>query len=71
MAGDVMVRLWEGEDTDGQSVVALVAMVEFTGQGQAAPVGLVSIPPPTMEDACEWAMAIINGATTIYRDDEG
>ena len=61
MAGDVMVRLWEGADDQGQSAVAFVAAVGFAGQAAAVSdgLGLVSIPPPSPEDAMRWAEKII------------
>ena len=42
MAGDVMVRMWQGTDSESQPVVALVSAVVFPGQAElvngAAPV---------------------------------
>lgn len=61
MAGDVMVRLWQGHDTAGAQVVALVASITYTGQVEAMveTEGLVAIPPPTPEDAKRWADRIL------------
>lgn len=63
MAGDVMVRLWEGHDESNQVVGALVAAVMFTGQAEAivGELNLVSIPPPTPEEAKRWAEHILEG----------
>jgi hypothetical protein len=55
MAGDVMVRAWEGVTDTGEHVTALVA-------GVAAAVdqvpGLVSIPAPDHLDQLAWAKHI-------------
>lgn len=61
MAGDVMVRMWQGAAEDGTQCVVLVTAVAFTGQSEAAADGLVSIPPPTPEDAERWARHIMGG----------
>lgn len=44
MAGDVMVRAWEGEAEDGSTVIALVAAVAVAGA--AFEHELTPIPPP-------------------------
>lgn len=59
MAGDVMVRMWQGQTDDGEPVIALITAVAFTGQAGAVAEGLVSIPPPTPEDARRWAEKIM------------
>jgi hypothetical protein len=62
MVGDVMVRMWQGfarrEDAADEPVVALITAVAFTGQAEALAEGLMSIPPPTPEDAQRWARHI-------------
>lgn len=59
-ANGVMCRLWQGtaELDDGSTgpCVALVSMVGFPGQAD----GLVSIPPPTGEDARRWAAEVMS-----------
>jgi len=62
MAGDVMVRMWQGSDHTGAPVVALVTAIAYTGQAQAVveAEGLVSIPPPTPEDARRWAEKVLS-----------
>lgn len=52
----------------GTQCVALVTAVAFTGQAEAAAEGLVSIPPPTPEDAERWARHIMGGG---MRSDDG
>jgi hypothetical protein len=64
MAGDVMVRMWHGSDDNGQPVVALITAVAFTGQAEVAAENLVSIPPPTPEDAQRWARIIMTYGPT-------
>jgi hypothetical protein len=59
MAGDVMVRMWQGTSDTGEAVVALVTAVAFPGQAEAMAEGLVSIPPPTPEDARRWAAEVL------------
>jgi len=61
MAGDVMVRLWQGTADDGSAVVALVTMVGFAGEADRLAAGLVSIPPPTEVEARAWAETILSG----------
>ncbi len=61
MAGDVMVRMWQGTDSESQPVVALVSAVVFPGQAEAATEGLVSIPPPAPDDAARWARTVLAG----------
>ena len=61
MAGEVMVRLWQGTAEDGSPVVALVTAVGFAGQAEALSEGLVSIPPPTEVEARAWAETILSG----------
>lgn len=60
MAGDVMVRMWQGHTEENDPVVALIAAVVCTGQAEAAAEGLVSIPPPTREDAERWARSVLD-----------
>lgn len=55
VAGDVMVRMWQGKTDTGADVVALVTAVVFAGQAEVAAEGLVPIPPPTPDDALRWA----------------
>jgi hypothetical protein len=62
MAGEVMVRMWQGIDQNGADVVALVSAVAFTGQAEAFAEGLVPIPPPDAEDAQRWAEKIMGKA---------
>ena len=59
MAGDVMVRMWQSTSDAGVPVVALVTAVAFPGQAEAFTEGLVSIPPPTHDDAQRWAEAVM------------
>ncbi len=59
MAGDVMVRLWQGTDDAGNECIALITAVAFSGQAEAAAEGLVSIPPPDAEAARRWAEFIM------------
>ena len=59
MAGDVMVRMWQGTDQHGAPVVLLVTAVAFTGDAEAFAEGLVSIPPPTPQDAEHWARTVL------------
>lgn len=59
MAGDVMVRAWTGHNEQGEDVVVLVSLVMFPGQFEFNPEGLVSIPPPTAEDAKRWAKHVL------------
>jgi hypothetical protein len=60
MAGDVMVRMWRGVDDNGTPLAALVTAISFfeTPKDDATS-GLISIPPPTNEDALRWADLII------------
>jgi hypothetical protein len=60
MAGDVMVRMWQGHAEDGSEAVALVTAVGFTEQAQALAEGLISIPAPDEEDAKRWAEHILS-----------
>ena len=48
-----MVRMWQGHDQEDKPVVALVTAVVFSGDAAAtvSEFNLVSIPPPTPEDA--------------------
>jgi hypothetical protein len=59
MAGDVMVRMWNGTaicaDGHVEPVSVLIASVAFID----ASVGLVSIPPPTDADAERWARTVL------------
>lgn len=57
MAGQVMVRVWEGEGDTGQPVFALVAAVA----GGLDESELVSIPPPDRAEAERWATKILGG----------
>jgi hypothetical protein len=59
MAGDVMVRMWQGVDDAGQELIALVSCVAFAGQAAAVAEGLVPIPPPDDEAARMWATSIL------------
>jgi hypothetical protein len=61
MAGDVMVRMWQGTDESGGQVIALVTAVAFAGQAHdlVETECLVSIPPPTPEEARRWAEKIM------------
>jgi hypothetical protein len=63
MAGDVMVRLWQGETAEGEPVIALLTAVVFTGEVRSVTegLGLVSIPPPTEDEARLWAAKILAG----------
>jgi hypothetical protein len=61
MADEVMVRMWQGTDGNGQPVVALITAIAFTGQSAVLADDLVSIPPPTSEDAQRWAHHILHG----------
>lgn len=63
MAGDVMIRLWQGVNANGAPVVALIAGVALIGQAEAIAETLTSIPPPTPEEALQWARTIITKAT--------
>jgi hypothetical protein len=63
MAGDVMVRMWQGvaEEAGGKTpCIALITAVGFPGQAEAAAEGLVSIPPPTEADARRWAAEVMS-----------
>jgi hypothetical protein len=63
MAGDVMVRMWQGvaEHADGQTAcVALITAISLTGQAEAIAEGLVSIPAPTEADARRWAAEVLS-----------
>jgi hypothetical protein len=62
MAGDVMVRMWTGEDDRGQPIVAMVAGVMVEG-GRFAE-GLIEIPPPDEAQQRAWAERIF-GQTSI------
>jgi hypothetical protein len=61
MAGDVMCRAWTGTDAGGNACVALISLVQFIGDGQLDPAGLVSIPAPTRESAEQWAHTVLSG----------
>jgi len=65
MADEVMVRMWQGTavhaDKSEEPAIALITAVAFTGQAAAAVEGLVSIPPPTPEDARRWAEKVMKG----------
>lgn len=63
MAGDVMVRMWQGTDDQGQPLLALVTAIAFTGQAEPFTEGLVSIPPPDAEAAQRWAEKIMSDRT--------
>lgn len=63
MAGDVMVRLWQGVAEDGTLVVALVSMVGSAGDVTSGLFGsLVSIPPPDTAEMRQWAHHILGQA---------
>lgn len=66
MAGDVMVRMWQGTDEDSAPVVAMVAGVMLSPEEGALEAGLVSIPAPTPEDARRWAAEVLSKR---YADD--
>jgi hypothetical protein len=59
MAGDVMVRMWQGTNQDGTPVVAFVSLVTFPGQAEAASENLVPIPLPDAADAQRWAHVVM------------
>jgi hypothetical protein len=61
MAGDVMVRMWQGKDQDGNECIALISCVAFAGQAEAVAEGLVSIPEPDAEEQARWARTILEG----------
>jgi hypothetical protein len=56
MAGDVMVRLWQGTDQNNLPVIALIAGVMAPEHAAA---GLTEIPPPTPQEQQEWARKIL------------
>jgi hypothetical protein len=62
VAGDVMVRMWQGTAEDGTQAVVMVTAVCTPGQAEAIAEGLVSIPPPDAEAAKQWAQKILDGA---------
>lgn len=62
MAGEVMVRMWQGQAEDGTEVVALVAAVAVAGDVPAVAQALVSIPPPAPDDAERWAAEVFRRA---------
>jgi hypothetical protein len=53
VAGGAMVRMWTGQDDNGQPIVALLSGVIVEG-GQFAE-GLVEIPPPGVAEQRAWA----------------
>lgn len=57
MAGDVMVRLWQGTDDTARPVVAFVALVRF--DGDLSVTGLTPIPPPDADAQRRWAELIV------------
>jgi hypothetical protein len=61
MAGDVMVRMWQGKSDRGENVVALITAVAFAGKTDLPTFteDLVSIPAPDAEDARRWAEKIM------------
>lgn len=59
MAGNVMVRLWQGTDDTARPVVAFVAMVRF--DGDLSVTGLTPIPPPDADAQRRWAECILSG----------
>lgn len=63
MAGDVMVRMWQGfaqrDNAADEPAIALITAVAFTGQAEVVAEELVSIPPPTPEDAQRWAQHVL------------
>lgn len=66
MAGNVMVRAWEGTNDKGEHVVALISGVAIgsgpTEEGEVRPPvipGLISIPPPNEEEQKHWAEEIM------------
>ena len=59
VAGDVMVRMWQGTAEDGTEAVVMVTAVAFSAQAEAIAEGLVSIPPPDAEAARRWAQTIL------------
>jgi hypothetical protein len=58
LAGEVMVRAWAGSDDRGQRVVALIAGVALATRPGDVTIGLVEIPPPTVEEARRWAQEV-------------
>lgn len=58
MAGDVMVRAWQGVDEVGNPVIALITAVRLD-EASGDP-GLVSIPAPDGEDARRWAAEVLS-----------
>lgn len=69
LVDEVMVRMWQGHADGGSEVVVLVTAVAFAGQAEAIAEGLVSIPPPTPEDARRWAEHVLLGRRPIIGDD--
>lgn len=66
MAGDMMVRMWQGVAEDGIECVALVTAVGFSWQAAGLAEKLVEIPPPTVDDQRRWARSILGQG-----DDDG
>jgi hypothetical protein len=60
MAGEVMVRAWRGENEQGEPVLAMIAAVMVGGNPDHTAPGLVSIPPPTEDDARRWAAEVLS-----------
>lgn len=67
MAGEVMVRMWQGSTEDGTPVVALVAGVCVAGEDIKVANSLTSIPPPTPEDQARWAKHMLARIATEGR----
>lgn len=61
MAGDVMVRMWQGTTEARVPVVAFVSLVTFPDQAEVVSEQLVSIPPPDDAAAERWAKTILSG----------
>lgn len=57
--GDVMVRMWRGMTDSDAPVIVMVAGVAGEGEAVELASGLVSIPPPTPEDARRWAEKVM------------
>ena len=61
MAGEVMVRAWQGTDALGSPVIALVVAVAGPNGAPEAFDGLVEVPPPDAAAAVEWARKLLDG----------
>lgn len=61
MAGEVMVRMWQGTTDGGAEVIALVTAVADKGNATELARTLVSIPPSDADAARRWAETIMAG----------